>query len=370
VRPSGKDRYSDLVILSLSLSKSRDVCCFSLSFLPSFFRSFLVPSFRCRACLASVHLHVCVVVFSLLVIVFFCLSAPAPLPSRSFSLQDHEETVEELERLVAGSPQSSYLWIRFAAHLTGAGDLDRARAIMERALKAVPAERENERMNLWVAWLNLENVYGSPKEVSGVFDRANRQVDSLKLHLQLAEIYTSGKQWEEATQLFKVITRKFRQSRKAWVCYATYLMCSHEPKQPDQARSLLQPAMRALPRRKHIRTVVRFARLEYRSGDAERGSTMMEGLVSTHPKRLDLWTIFLDLQTSRLQRATASHLVEQQTLAVRSLYERVCHLSLSLKKMKYVFKRYLQFEQKYGDRASAQRVKEEAKAFLESRLAD
>lgn len=39
--------------------------------------------------------------------------------------------------------------------------MDGAREIAARALKAVPAEEEAERLNIWTALLNLENAEGT-----------------------------------------------------------------------------------------------------------------------------------------------------------------------------------------------------------------
>jgi rRNA biogenesis protein RRP5 len=34
--------------------------------------------------------------------------------------------------------------------------------------------------------------------------------------------------------------------------------------------------------------------MEFKNGDPERGRTIFEGLVSNSPKRVDLWSIYLD----------------------------------------------------------------------------
>ena len=54
----------------------------------------------------------------------------------------------------------------------------------------------------------------------------------------------------------------------------------------------------------------------------------------------------------------------------RDIYERAIHLKLSTKKMKFMFKRYLEFEQKYGSGATIESVKEKARAYVEARTGD
>jgi rRNA biogenesis protein RRP5 len=45
-----------------------------------------------------------------------------------------------------------------------------------------------------------------------------------------------------------------------------------------------------------IKTICKFAQMEFKYGDAERGRTMFEGIMTNYPKRVDLWNIFLDME--------------------------------------------------------------------------
>ena len=53
----------------------------------------------------------------------------------------------------------------------------------------------------------------------------------------------------------------------------------------------------------------------------------------------------------------------------RQIFERVIHINLSSKKMKLFFKRYLDFERKYGDAFSVENVKTKAMEYVESKAA-
>ncbi len=50
----------------------------------------------------------------------------------------------------------------------------------------------------------------------------------------------------------------------------------------------------------------------------------------------------------------------------RRVFERVIHLKLSTKKMKFFFKRYLDFEKACGNDQGVEHVKQAAIAFVES----
>ena len=45
-----------------------------------------------------------------------------------------------------------------------------------------------------------------------------------------------------------------------------------------------------------LKTICRFAQLEYKLGDPERGKTIFEGIVDSHPKRWDMWSIYMDME--------------------------------------------------------------------------
>ena len=54
---------------------------------------------------------------------------------------------------------------------------------------------EREKLNMWVAYLNLENTYGQPPDeaVMKLFQRALQHVDQKKLYLALLAILESSK---------------------------------------------------------------------------------------------------------------------------------------------------------------------------------
>jgi hypothetical protein len=48
-----------------------------------------------------------------------------------------------------------------------------------------------------------------------------------------------------------------------------------------------------------LKTISKFAQLEYRLGEPERGKTLFEGIVDSHPKRWDLWSIYIDMEVGQ-----------------------------------------------------------------------
>lgn len=49
---------------------------------------------------------------------------------------------------------------------------------------------------MWVALLNLENMYGSQESLTKVFERAVQYNEPLKVFLHLADIYTKSEKFK------------------------------------------------------------------------------------------------------------------------------------------------------------------------------
>ena len=54
---------------------------------------------------------------------------------------------------------------------------------------------------------------------------------------------------------------------------------------------------------------------------------------------------------------------------IRSLFERAVTLQLPAKKMKFLFKRYLEYEKQNGTPATVEKVKQAAREYVEQHLA-
>ena len=103
-----------------------------------------------------------------------------------------------------------------------------------------------------------------------------------------------------------------------------------------------------------IPVIIKFGQLEYSDGSVERGRTIFEELLANNPKRVDIWNIYLDMEEKTKEVKT-----------IRHLYERATSLNLSSKKMKFFFKRWLNFEKKVGDDEAVEHVKQKAREYVE-----
>ncbi|KAM9314482.1 protein RRP5 homolog [Pholidichthys leucotaenia] len=260
------------------------------------------------------------------------------------------------ERLLLASPNSSLLWLQYMAHHLQATQIEQARAVAERALKTISFREEQEKLNVWVALLNLENMYGTEESLKKVFERAVQFCEPMPVYQQLADIYTNSNKIKEAESLYKGMVKRFRQNKAVWLSYATFLL--RQGKSDDNA-ALLQRALKSLPAKESVDVIAKFAQLEFRYGDVDKGRSMFDKVLTSYPKRTDLWSVFIDLMVK--------HGSQKE---IREHFDRVIHLSVSVKKIKFFFKRYLEYEKKHGTPQSIQAVKEKAIEFVEAKTAE
>nr|KMM66237.1 rRNA biogenesis protein RRP5 [Coccidioides posadasii RMSCC 3488] len=220
--------------------------------------------------------------------------------------------------------------------------------------------------------LNLENTFGTDDSLEEVFKRACQYNDAQEIHEKMASIFIQSDKPEKADEIFQsALKKKFTQSPNLFLNYANFLFDTMAA--PDRGRALLPRAMQSLPPHTHVELTSKFGQLEFRSlhGDVERGRTVFEGLLSSFPKRVDLWNILLDLEIKVGD-------VDQ----VRRLFERVLGIGrgvgadgskagmkkLKDKQAKFFFKKWLTFEEKIsnGDDKMVDEVKARAAEYVKS----
>ncbi|NXS92173.1 RRP5 protein, partial [Jacana jacana] len=263
------------------------------------------------------------------------------------------QSADDFDRLVLSSPNSSILWLQYMAFHLQATEIEKARAVAERALKTICFREEQEKLNVWVALLNLENMYGTEETLMKVFERAVQYNEPLKVFQHLCDIYANSEKYKQAEELYHTMLKRFRQEKSVWLKYASFLL---KQRQTEATHRLLERALKALPTKEHVDVISRFAQLEFRFGDPEHAKALFESTLSSYPKRTDIWSIYMDIMIK--------HGSQEE---VRDIFERVIHLSLAPKKMKFFFKRYLDYEKKFGTSESVLAVKRAALEYVETK---
>ncbi|KAI3641471.1 hypothetical protein MIR68_000601 [Amoeboaphelidium protococcarum] len=262
------------------------------------------------------------------------------------------QSKEDFERLLLGSPNSSFLWIQYMSFAAEQLSIGAARDVAEKALNTINFREDKEKFNVWIAYLNLEHQLGDEESMDEVLKRALQYNEPKHVYLSLIEIYDQSKLVEKCRDVFAILTKKFKASCKVWARYCDFLMdrCNYEA-----AQDAFKSALKFLPKRKHIKFSLRYAKMEYTKGSLERGRTIYETLTSNNPKRIDIWSMYIDAEV-KLKNIDYA----------RRLLQRSVHLELSTKKMKFLFKKYLDFEKAHGTEESVKSVVKQAKDYVES----
>jgi rRNA biogenesis protein RRP5 len=272
-------------------------------------------------------------------------------------------SIEDFERMLLTQGDTSIIWIRYMAFHLKMSDLERARQVAERAVKHVGFSEAKERFNVWVAYMNLECTFGTDESAEAIFKRAAAHNDAKQVHMQLARIHERNKKPELAIKVYEMSCRKFAQSQKVWLALLTFMYGQNDL---EGGRKTLPKCLAALPRRKHPLVVSKAALLEYQQGSAERGRSIFEGLLDSYPKRTDLWSVYID---AHIKAHTPPKVNKAELGEVRSLLERCCASRLKVAKMRFFFKRWLDFEKRFGDAESQELVRGKAREFVEGQAA-
>jgi rRNA biogenesis protein RRP5 len=147
--------------------------------------------------------------------------------------------------------------------------------------------------------------------------------------------------------------KSFTPDPAIWLSYATFLMTTLSPPSPSRARALLPRATQSVPSSQHRYLTQKFASLEFKlpNGDPERGRTIFEGLVSTWPKKWDIWDVYVSLEMSHGGQEN-----------VRELFERMSKVGMKRRRAEAVFRRWREWEESLGN---ADGVKKMGKAEAE-----
>lgn len=263
------------------------------------------------------------------------------------------QSTSDFERLLIGNPDSSILWIQYMSFQLQLSEIEKAREIAERALKTINFREEQQKMNIWIALLNLENSFGDEETLDSIFKRSCQYMDSYTMYQKLAAIYIASEKYDKADTLFTTQCKKYGSKQpNSWISYASFLL---DRNNNEEAHKILAKALQVLPKREHVDIVRKFAQLEFQKGDLEQGRSLFEGLLSDVPKRIDLWNVYID------QEIKAG-----DNKKVDDLFERVVERKLTKKQAKFFFAKWLTYEEQHGDEKSQDYVKAKAAEYAQT----
>ncbi|RZF43471.1 hypothetical protein LSTR_LSTR001732 [Laodelphax striatellus] len=266
--------------------------------------------------------------------------------------ESNPQSVDHFERLVLAHPNSSMLWIKYMAMHLQETEIDKARAVAKRALQVMNAREEEERLNVWTALLNLENLYGSEESLKSALAEAVRTNDDYQVYSKMLEIYADSKKTKSVEQLAAMMSKKFKSKLDCWLLCCRNLM---RVGSLEKARSFFQRGLEALTKKDHVQFITRFALLENALGSFDHAQTVMDHVLMTYPGRIPAWTTYVDMLTK------SGH-----TDLARQVLQRSVNQKLPVKKMKTLYKKWLDFEQQHGTQTNITQVKNLAEQYVNS----
>ncbi|KAI8791760.1 protein RRP5 [Biomphalaria glabrata] len=262
----------------------------------------------------------------------------------------HVQSSSDFEKLVLQSPNSSVVWIAYMTYHVELGELEKARLVAERAINTISFREEQEKINVWMAYLNMETIYGDPTDVKKLLHRAVSCNNPLDINLKMCNIYVANGKTFEVEELFTFLCHDLKHEKLVWKSYAHFLFKSG---QVDIARSVLHHALLDLDKRDHVEVIIKFATLEFSHGDIERGCTIFENLIASYSGRTDLWSVYVDMMVKSGDIAGARHLLER---AVKQKF--------NAKKLSFLLQKFKRFEETHGTEEQVEKVKELASSVL------
>ncbi|XP_029666724.1 protein RRP5 homolog isoform X1 [Formica exsecta] len=260
-------------------------------------------------------------------------------------------STDQFDKLVLSNPDSSLVWLQYMAYHLQATEIDKARAIAKRAIKTINFREENERLNVWNAWLNLESRFGTLESLNNVFQEAVQTNDAFRIYTHMLTVHADAGKKIELEKLIDTMIGKFKQNPQTWInCGAALLKIGLK----EKSRHIMQRAVQSLPASQHVNLLVRFANLENKLGDKERAQTLFEHILSSYPKRVDVWSCYVDC------------LIKSEDIDIaRRVLERACVQTLPARKMKTLFTKFKSFEEKYGTPEAVARIVQMAAEYVE-----
>lgn len=103
-------------------------------------------------------------------------------------------STSEFERALLASPDSSFLWIQYMSFLLTLHEVDKARGIGRKAVEKIGYREEEEKLNVWMALVNLEIGFGTEQTREKVFKEASQYNDAQTVYMRYADaLQAAGK---------------------------------------------------------------------------------------------------------------------------------------------------------------------------------
>ena len=279
------------------------------------------------------------------------------------------KNVPYYERIILKDHDNSLNWIEYASYILDTLNLASARQIFERALKVIDIAKINEKLNVWVAYLNLENIYGDEKSFNSILDRAKEVCDKKLLYNHLIQIYMNSKKYEEASDTYKILIKDYFNDLEIWKKYIEFLFQINNLKNDKEGNNLmidiiepkegLNKSMQVLDKKSHLDIMSWYGQLLYRYNNNEEARNIFDNILKNFPKRKDIWFVYIDKEIK----------FGNNIDKVRQIFDRMFEIKFKINDLKSIMKKFLEFEKNNcKNEKEMLKAQEKAKEILEKRM--
>ena len=281
------------------------------------------------------------------------------------NLNNEIKNAQYYERIILKDHDNSLNWIEYASYILDTLNLPSARQIFERALKIIDIAKTKEKLNIWVAYLNLENIYGNKNTFEKIFDRAKEVCDKKLLFKHVIQIYMNSKKYEEANDLYKILTKDYFSELDIWKKYIEFLFEVNNIEKNETSLDImdtkegLNKSMQVLPKKNHLDIMCWYGQLLYKYNKNEEARNMFDNILKNFPKRKDIWFVYIDKENKFGKNADK----------VRQIFDRMFEIKFKVNDLKSIMKKFLEFEkQNCKDEKEFIKAQEKTKEILQKRM--
>jgi len=273
---------------------------------------------------------------------------------------------DDFQKLLLATPNRSAIWVKYIAYHLRLQQFEEARQVAEKALSTIGVREEQELLNIWASYMNLESTHGTPESLAVVVRRAlERSENQLLVYEKLADGFESSHKNQQYLQVCQTMASKYRNTPRVWERLGKAILLvvttdGHE----QQLKKYLKQMSDALKKDEQAVVVEHLAIYEYRRNRVSHGRALFEGVLGKVPKKSDIWSAYLDQEISLLSRRDNEGSVDY----TRAVFDRATSMPLPAKAMQGLLTRFLQFEEAHGTPQQAEHVKAKARTYVEERL--
>ncbi|GFR10313.1 protein RRP5 homolog [Trichonephila clavata] len=166
--------------------------------------------------------------------------------------------------------------------------------------------KDDEKLNVWKALLNLEARYGTKESLFSTFEDALKYNDKKKTYYHLLELLIDAEKTEEIESFSQRILKHFKYEKDVHLILCTYYMKAGKTK---EARNIYSRCLQCVPQKEYPDVMGKFAYLEHEHGDIERSLSLYEEILVKYPKRKDIKSIYIQILKSQGQEERANSLL-------------------------------------------------------------